>query len=73
MSEEKNLLTILGEWWDRRNVKKNNDETNDKSRRFKQVIHWLMPNGGTLLLVVALILTQQVWAGRRLAPKVVPL
>lgn len=34
----------------------------------KRVLRWLTPNGGTILLIMALILTQRVWARSLLAP-----
>jgi len=33
-----------------------------RSNRLMTLIRWLMPNGGTLLLVVLLVVTQSVWA-----------
>ena len=51
MREHKNLLLTLGEWWERRPP--------DLLRRLAR---WMVPNGGTLLLVLLLILTQRVWA-----------
>ncbi len=36
--------------------------------RFRRALRWLTPNGGTLLLLAALILTQNVWARQMAAP-----
>ena len=52
MSKHENLFTALGSWWQSRRPP-------TPLRRFAR---WMLPNGGTLLLVLALILTQRVWA-----------
>ena len=39
-----------------------------RSGQVRRFLRWLTPNGGTLLLVVLLILTQNVWARRPAAP-----
>lgn len=36
--------------------------------RLGRILRWLTPNGGTLLLVAALILTRNVWARQLAAP-----
>ena len=40
--------------------------------RLYRLLRWCLPNGGTLLLVAALILTQQVWARPLLSPDSAP-
>lgn len=35
---------------------------NNSSNSLVRILRWLVPNGGTLLVVIVLILTQQVWA-----------
>ncbi len=39
-----------------------------KPGRFRRALRWLTPNGGTLLLLAALLLTQNVWARQVAAP-----
>jgi hypothetical protein len=51
MNEPKSLLTELGEALDRY-----------RAGRARRLLRWLTPNGGTLLLIAVLILTQNVWA-----------
>jgi len=51
----KNMLIALGEWWARHRP----------SGRPRAFIRWMLPNGGTLLVILILILTQQVWARPR--------
>lgn len=36
---------------------------NLENGRWHRLAHWLMPNGGTLLIALLLVLTQNVWAG----------
>ncbi len=61
MNKRKNLLIVLGEWWEQQSQSclTKPDKPSSRSHRF---LHWLTPNGGTLLLIAVLILTQNVWA-----------
>lgn len=52
MREPKNLFITLGEWWQQRRP----------SGRLRGLIRWMLPNGGTLLVLLILILTQRVGA-----------
>ena len=38
------------------------DESPHQPGRLGRLLRWLMPNGGTLLLIAILLLTQNVWA-----------
>jgi hypothetical protein len=71
MNENKNLLIVLGEWWERRRAAAQEDARPQQPGRLGRVLRWLTPNGGTLLLVAVLILTQHVWA-RPLASPTAP-
>jgi hypothetical protein len=67
MIEQKSLLTELGEAIDRYRL---NKQVSSRSRAsdpphltpLRRLLRWLTPNGGTLLLVILLIATAQVWA-----------
>jgi len=63
MSEEKGFITQLGEFLDtyRRGRRLAASETRP-ARSLARFLRWLVPNGGTILVVLALVLTQQVWA-----------
>jgi hypothetical protein len=52
MREHKNPFITLGAWW----------EQHRPSGRLRGFVRWMLPNGGTLLLILVLILTQRVWA-----------
>jgi len=43
-----------------------------QSGRLRRLVHWLTPNGGTLLLIAVLILTTNVWAKPLLSPTSAP-
>ncbi|HNT73527.1 MAG TPA: hypothetical protein PKH77_00770 [Anaerolineae bacterium] len=60
METRKNLLLVLGEWWESRQV--NPPAVPQQPRRLGGVLRWFFPNGGTLLLVALLIATQSLWA-----------
>ncbi len=62
MNERKNLLIVLGEWWEQRRALPHSATPDTAPDRFRRLLRWLTPNGGTLLLIAALILTQNVWA-----------
>jgi len=61
MGEHKNLLIVLGEWWASRQKAQAGTPGNPPNR-LRDFLRWMVPNGGTILLVLVLILTQQVWA-----------
>jgi hypothetical protein len=58
MREQRNLLLTLGEWWERRR-----SQGNRSPSPMARLLRWLTPNGGTLLLVLVLLLTQHAGAG----------
>lgn len=62
METRKNLFLILGEWWAAR------EKRARPSGMTSRVIRWCLPNGGTLLIVLALVLTANVWARPLAAP-----
>jgi hypothetical protein len=72
MNESKNLLIVLGEWWEQRQNRPHSDVRGASPGRLGRVLRWCLPNGGTLLLVAVLILTQGVWARPSLGPAAAP-
>ena len=77
MNERKSLLHHLGEAIDHyraeRRVETSQQEGSAQhSNRLNRLLCWLTPNGGTLLLIAALILTQNVWARTEQSPANAP-
>ena len=71
MNEQKSLLTYLSEAIDqyrRERLLHPAEQPAKQPGRLNRLARWLMPNGGTLLIVLALILTQGVWARTSQAP-----
>ena len=68
MNESRNLLIVLGKWWEQRRTVASKDGQRQQRSRIRRILRWLTPNGGTLLLVAALVLTQRVWAGPLASP-----
>lgn len=66
MENQKGLITKIGEVWDAHRQQNPNNEPNPS----RKLMHWMMPNGGTILLIILLIATQNVWAGAFLANNV---
>jgi hypothetical protein len=62
MKEQKNLLIVLGEWWEGRQAAASTPPAGATPGRRRRAWSWFLPNGGTLLLVAILLLTQNVWA-----------
>ncbi len=62
MNQRKNLLLILGEWWESRKMMPPTTTPAYLPNRTQRFTKWLIPNGGTLILVALLIATQSVWA-----------
>ncbi|MCP4540825.1 MAG: hypothetical protein GY832_27115, partial [Chloroflexi bacterium] len=74
MNEHKSFLIDLAETIDRHLPKRSAQQESPASHssRLRRIMHWLTPNGGTLLLVVALIATAQVWAKPLASPANAP-
>ena len=73
MDMQKGLLTKLGETIDRHRAEQRERQAEQPTTikqpgRLSRLVRWLLPNGGTLLIVLALILTQGVWARNLQAP-----
>jgi len=65
MNAEKSLLTRLSETYDVYRAEKRRgqpQQSHVQSARVGRLLHWLMPNGGALLLALVLITTVSVWA-----------
>ncbi len=63
METRKNLFFVLGEWWAARETPART------SGMASRLIRWLLPNGGTLLVVLVLLATVNVWARPLAAPQ----
>lgn len=70
METQKGFITELAELVDRHRARRSaSASASEVSRsRWKATAHWLLPNGGTIILITLLILTQSVWAQNRSAP-----
>jgi hypothetical protein len=76
MNEQKGLFTQLGEVLDRHWAKRRAAAQAGASTKHPRRLRWLgrqmLPNIGTLLLVVALLLTQNAWARPAASPAAAP-
>jgi len=70
METHRNLLIVLGEWLESRRA--NRAGSLAEPGRLGRLLRWLTPNGGTVLLVVALIATAQMWAKPLVQPASAP-
>jgi hypothetical protein len=73
MNEQKNLMHYLTEAINRYRMEQRTTRTQKtpplRSRRaLGKLSHWLLPNGGTLVVIATLLLTQRVWARSAAAP-----
>jgi hypothetical protein len=72
MNEQKSFLTYVGEMIDKyrsdRCAALAENATPQPANCLRRFLRWLTSNGGTLLLVAALILTQNVWARQTASP-----
>ncbi len=72
MKEQKSLIYRLAEAYEQyraeRRAASAGEAPPQQPGRVRAFLRWLTPNGGTLLLVALLILTQNVWAHRTAAP-----
>ena len=67
----KSILTYLAQALDQYRADRAasaGEATPQKPGRVRAFLRWLTPNGGTLLLIALLVLTQNVWAWRTQAP-----
>ncbi len=66
MSEQKSLLHHLGEAFDHYRTERHttiaHESVPKRTNSLIRFLRWMVPNGGTLLLILVLILTQRVWA-----------
>ena len=60
MEPQKNLLQVIGDWWAMRQAQKPTKLS--YPQHLSRVLRWLIPNGGTLLIVAMLLMTQSLWA-----------
>ncbi len=72
MNKRKNLLIVLGEWWEQRCTQTHPTASGEPPCRLRRFLRWLTPNGGTLLLIAVLLLTAQVWAKPLASPASAP-
>jgi hypothetical protein len=72
MNERKNLLIVLGEWWEQRRADSLATAPEGPPNHVRRLLRWLTPNGGTLLLIIILVLTQNVWARPATSPAAAP-
>jgi hypothetical protein len=72
MNTQKSLLGYFVDAYDRyraaRRAAAPEDARPRQPGRLGRILRWFVPNGGTLLLIAALILTQNVWARQLAAP-----
>jgi hypothetical protein len=75
MNEQKSLLFKVFEVVEQhcagRRAARLQSAPSQQPNRVRRILRWLTPNGGTLLLIVVLLLTQNVWA-RQLATPAAP-
>jgi hypothetical protein len=62
MSERKSLFRHLQEAYARYRAEQRATPDASTPSRLRRILGWFIPNGGTVLLVLVLILTQRVWA-----------
>jgi hypothetical protein len=69
MNEHKSLVVELVELLDR-HLSRRKERAKNKSEPsyLSRTLHWLTPNGGTLLLIAILLLTQNAWARPEASP-----
>jgi hypothetical protein len=77
MNRRKSLLHYLGEAIDRYRAEQTVSTVKEtslthSSGHLNRIVRWFIPNGGTLLLVIALIATAQVWARPLASPTSAP-
>jgi hypothetical protein len=76
MNEHKSFLHHMAEAYDRYRAERHataSEQTTQSPQagRLVRALRWFLPNGGTLLLIVALLLTQNVWARPDVRPSVI--
>jgi hypothetical protein len=65
--QSKSIFTYIGEAIDkyrteRQQIANGNVANTNSTKRLPTILNWFLPNGGTILIVLLLLLTQQVWA-----------
>ncbi len=71
MNEQKSLLGYFVEAYDRYRAERraaSSQGAPSQPGRLGRLVRWLLPNGGTLILIALLIATQNVWARQLAAP-----
>ncbi|HNT73526.1 MAG TPA: hypothetical protein PKH77_00765 [Anaerolineae bacterium] len=72
MNTNKSQLTRLGEAWDAYRAEQQSVQVivsaPKSASRLVRMLRWLTPNGGTLLIVAILLMTQSLWARPQAAP-----
>jgi len=66
MRTQKSFITKFGELLDEHRADRQHDQSQSmptQASRLTRLLHWLTPNGGTLILILLLIFTQNIWAG----------
>ena len=69
MNERKNLLIVLGEWWEQCQSQSHPTQPDELTSRSRRFLRWLMPNAGTLVLVALLLCAYHAWAAPSIAPQ----
>jgi len=73
MNEHKSFIVELAELIDRHLPRRRQQADNvSQPNRWQRILRWFLPNGGTLLLVAALVLTANAWARPLLSPASAP-
>lgn len=60
--KQKGLLTRVGEAIDSYRIERVSKSAEGRTSPMKRTLRWLIPNGGTLLIALLLVVTQSVWA-----------
>jgi hypothetical protein len=64
MNDTKGFWTQLGEFLDAQSARRQSaqTQTSNQPRHSQHILRWLIPNGGTLIIVALLLITQSLWA-----------
>jgi hypothetical protein len=75
MNEQKGFVTRFGEFLDEYRADQRHAQmqgVQPQMGSLRHILRWFLPNGGTLLLIAALLLTQNVWARPMINPAAAP-